>query len=71
MCEANLCQADQVVIFKGDFACLQAINLTAFTTGDLVFMGGTKFLPVQLTPRQMVVRWSILIYMYVEDDLHQ
>ena len=46
MCEADLCQADQVVIFKGDFACLQGINLTAFTTGDLVFMGGTKFLPV-------------------------
>ena len=40
----------QVVIFKGDIACLQAINLTAFTTGDLVFMGGKKFLPVQLSP---------------------
>ena len=50
MCEADLCQADQVVIFKGDFACVQAINLTAFTTGDLVFMGVKKFLPVQLSP---------------------
>jgi len=39
-----------VVIFKGDFACLQAINLTAFTTGDPVFMGGKKFLPVWLSP---------------------
>ena len=28
----------------------QAINLNAFTTGDLVFMGGKKFLPVQLSP---------------------
>ena len=44
MCEADHCQADQVVISKGDFACLQAINLTNSTTGDLVFMGGTKFL---------------------------
>ena len=35
-----------VVIFKGDFACLQAINLTTFTIDDLVFMSGTKFLPV-------------------------
>ena len=31
-----------MVIFKGDFACLQAINLTAFTTGDLVFIYGWK-----------------------------
>ena len=46
MCEANISPPDQVVIFKGDYACLQAINLTAFTTGDLVFMGGTKILPV-------------------------
>jgi len=50
MCGADLCSADQVVIFKGDFACLQAINLTAFTTGYLVFMGGKKVLPVQLSP---------------------
>ena len=42
MCEADLSPADQVVISKGDFACLQAINLTNSTTGDLVFMGGTK-----------------------------
>ena len=48
MFEADLSPADQVVIFKGDFACLQTINLTAFTTGDLVFMGGTKFLPLWL-----------------------
>ena len=62
MCEANLCSPDQVVIFKGGFACLQAINLTAFTTGDLVFMGGKKFLPVQLSPRQLVVRWNSLLF---------
>ena len=61
MCEANLWPPDQVVIFKGDFACLQAINLTAFTTVDLVFMGGKMSLPVQLSPRQMVVAWNILL----------
>jgi len=32
--------------FISDFACQQAINFTAFTIGDLVFMGGKKFLPV-------------------------
>ena len=32
MCEADLSSADQVVIFKGDFAYLQAINLTNSTT---------------------------------------
>ena len=36
----------KTLVIKGDFAYLQAINFTAFTTGDLVFMGGTKFLPV-------------------------
>ena len=60
MCEADLCSADQVVIFKGDFACLQAINLTAFTTGDFVFMGGKKFLPVGVSSQQNVVRWNSL-----------
>ena len=43
MCEADLSAADLVVIFKGDFACLQPINSTNSTTRDLVFMGGTKF----------------------------
>ena len=61
MCEADLSSADQVVIFKGDFACLQAINLTAFTTGDLVFRGGKKFLPVGVSSQQMVVRWNSLL----------
>ena len=61
MCEADLSSADQVVIFKGDFACLQAINLTNSTTGDLVFMGGTKFLPVGVSSQQNVVRWNSLI----------
>ena len=60
MCEADLSSADQVVIFKGDFACLQAINLTVFTTGDLVFMGGKKFLPVWLSPWHLVVQWNSL-----------
>ena len=62
MCEANLSSADQVVIFKGDFACLQAINLTNSTTGDLVFMGETKFLPVGVSSQQNVVRWNSLMY---------
>ena len=34
---------DQVVILQADAAYFQAINLTAFTTWDLVFMGRTKF----------------------------
>ena len=61
MCEADLSSADQVVIFKGDFACLQAINLTAFNTGDLVFMGGKKFLSVGVSSQQNVVRWNSLL----------
>jgi len=64
MCEADLSSADQVVIFKGDFACLQAINLTAFTTGDLVFMGGKKFLPVGVSSQPNVVRWNSLMFMH-------
>ena len=66
MCEADLSSADQVVIFKGDCACLQAINLTAFTTGDLVFMVGKKFLPVGVSSQQNVVRWNSL--MMNDDD---
>ena len=61
MCEADLSSADQVVIFKGDFACLQAINLTNSTTGGLVFIGGTKFLPVGVSSEQNVVRWNSLM----------
>ena len=61
MCEADLSSADQVVIFKGDFACLQAINLTNSTTGDLVFMGGTKFLPVGVSLQQNVVQRNSLL----------
>ena len=65
MCEADLSSADQVVIFKGDFACLKAINLTAFTTWDLVSMGGTKFLPVGVSSQQNVVRWNSLLVMNI------
>ena len=53
MCEADLSSADQVVIFKGDFA----INLTNSTTWDLVFMGGTKFYPVYAESS----RWNTLM----------
>ena len=53
MCEADLSSADQVVIYKGDFACLQAINLTNSTTGDLVFIGGTKFYPIYAESSQL------------------
>ena len=66
MCEADLSSADQVVIFKGDFACLQAINLTAFTTGNLVFMGSKKFLPVGVSFQQNVVRWNSLVTNYMK-----
>ena len=45
------------MIFISDFACLQAINLTNSTTGDLVFMGGTKFYPVCAESSW----WNILI----------
>ena len=69
MCEADLSSADQVVIFKGDFACLQAINVTAFTTGDLVFMGGKKFLPVGVSSQQNVVRWNSLFYKHLSCDV--
>ena len=61
MCKADLSSADQGVIFTGDFACLQAINLTAFTTGDLVFIGGKKFLPVGVSSQQNVVQWNSLV----------
>ena len=77
MCEADLSSADQVVIFKGDFACLQAINLTDVTTGDLVFMGGTKFLPVKLSPRQLVVRevWKkstlFILFLFLKASLRE
>ena len=50
-----------MVIFKGDCARLQAINLTAFTTGDLVFLGGKKFLPVGVSSQQNNVRWNSLL----------
>ena len=59
--EDELGPPDQVVIFKGDFACLQAINVTAFTAGDLVSMVRSKLLPGWLSPRQMVITWNILI----------
>ena len=48
MYEDNIFSPDQEEIFKGDVAFLQAINLTAFNTGDLIFMGVKKWLPVTL-----------------------
>ena len=50
------------MIFISDFACLQDINLTNSTTGDLVFMGGTKFLPVGVSSQQNVVQWNSLLW---------
>ena len=47
-------------IFISDFACLQAINLTNSTTGDLVFMGGTKFYPVYAESS----RWNTLMHIH-------
>ena len=38
MYEDNIFPPDQEQILKGESAELQAINLTAFTTGDLIFM---------------------------------
>ena len=65
MCEADLSSADQVVIFKGDFACLQAINLTNSTTGDLVFMGVTKFYPVYAESSWWNTLMDIMVVMAV------
>ena len=45
------------MIFISDCACLQAINLTNSTTGDLVFMGGTKFYPLYAESS----RWNTLM----------
>ena len=46
-----------MVLFKCDFSCLQAINLTNSTTGDLVFPGGKKFYPVNAESS----RWNTLL----------
>ena len=44
----------EINIKKLYLACgLQAINLTASTTANLVFVGGTKSWPVQWCPRHM------------------
>ena len=65
----------QTVIFISDFACLQAINLTNSTTGDLVFMGGKEFYPVYaessrwntlLCKLGLIQKWSITFYSYKE-----
>ena len=50
MCEDDIFSPDQEEIFKGDVAELQAINLTAFTTGDLIFMCVKKSLHFKNQP---------------------
>ena len=44
-------------------------QIDAFATGDLVFMGGTKFLPVWLSPQQIVVQCNILMHIMWKDLL--
>ena len=61
MYEDDIFSPDQEEIFKDDFACLQAINLTAFTTGDLVFMCVKKSVPVWWCPWHMVNTWNTLV----------
>ena len=46
MCEDDIFSPDQKEIFKDAAAYLQDINLTAFTTGNLVFMCVKKSVPV-------------------------
>ena len=50
MCEDDILPPDQEGIFKGEVACLQAINLTTSTTEDDVFMGVNWSLPVRWCP---------------------
>ena len=50
MYEDDIFSPDQEEIFKGDGAALQAINLTAFTTGDLIFMCVKKSLHFKNRP---------------------
>ena len=50
MYEDDIFSPDQEEIFKGDGAELQAINLTAFTTGDLIFMCVKKSLHFKNQP---------------------
>ena len=57
----------QTVIFISDFACLQAINLTNSTTGDLVFMGGKEFYPVYAESS----RWNTLLYIHEQHGQNQ
>ena len=65
MYEDDIFSPDQEEIFKDDFACLQAINLTAFTTGDLVFMCVKESMPVWWCPRNMVDTWNTLVCTYI------
>ena len=54
---------DQEGNFKGEVACLQAINLTTSTTEDDVFMGVNWSLPVWWCPWHLVNTWTTLIGM--------
>ena len=59
MYEDDIFSPDQEEIFKGDGAALQAINLTASTTGDLIFMCVKKSLHFKNRPWT----WNTLLYM--------
>ena len=58
MYEDDIFSPDQEEIFKGDGAALQAINLTASTTGDLIFMCVKKSIHFKNQPWT----WNTLVY---------
>ena len=58
MYEDDIFSPDQEEIFKGDGAALQAINLTASTTGDLIFMCVKKSLHFKNRPWT----WNTLMF---------
>ena len=64
MCEADISLSDQVVIFKGDFA----INVTAFTTGDLIYMSGTKFLDAVASLEPYQESKSVTLFHFNKDN---
>ena len=63
MYEDDIFSPDQEEIFKGDGAALQAINLTASTTGDLIFMCVKKSLHFKNQPWT----WNTLLDINVTD----
>ena len=64
---------NKLMKIPSDSGCLQAINFTNSTTGDLVFMGGTKFLLWWLPPRQVehptAHKFILIVFLFLESRL--